>query len=274
MADKVIVTNWTALKKKYGAKTAKLEAAIKKMIAADKARGVSTVLLRVDVPADMKKVGGAAVTSARSEKQNKQAIDKIDAKLSPDYILILGSVDVIPHQSLNNPVFEPGGDDDKFAFSDLPYACDARYGKDPADFIGATRVVGRLPNITGDTNPAYMISLIEKAAAWEASPPSVYANGFGITALVLEGIDRDEHEESVRLGCGGQAVSGGRSEMDIGAAVAPQPFHQLSRLIGRSVFLRAKGKQFPRGARCVVCRGQGFARHGGGDRVLLRRGIV
>jgi hypothetical protein len=42
----------------------------------------------VDATADMKKVGGGVVTSAKSENQNKKAIDKIDAKLSPDYILI------------------------------------------------------------------------------------------------------------------------------------------------------------------------------------------
>jgi len=187
VADKVIVTNWTALKKKYGAKTANVDSAIKKMIAADKARGLITILLRVDATADMKKVGGGVVTSAKSEKQNKKAIDKIDAKLSPDYILILGSVDVIPHQSLTNPVFDPGSDDDKFAFSDLPYACDVPYSKDPADFIGPTRVVGRLPGITGDTDPRYLISLIENAMAWEASPPKTYANGFGISALVWKG---------------------------------------------------------------------------------------
>ena len=192
MSDKVIVTNWTALKKKYGSKVSQIDAAIKKMIAADKARGLDTILLRIDSAADMKKVGGKAVISASNQKQNKNAIDAIDEKLSPDYILILGATDVIPHQSLNNPVYEEGGDDDdKYAYSDIPYACDASYSKDIADFIGPTRVVGRLPNITGDTNPAYLASLIGNAAGWESSAPTKYLNGFGVST--------DEWKESTAL---------------------------------------------------------------------------
>ena len=182
MSDKVIVTNWTALKKKYGSKVSEIDAAIKTMIAADKARGLDSILIRIDNAADMKKVGGKAVISAGNQKQNKNAFDKIDETLSPDYILILGATDVIPHQGLNNPVYEEGGeDDDKYAYSDLPYACDAAYSKDIADFIGPTRVVGRLPNITGDTKPAYLASLIRSAASWESSAPEKYLNGFGVS---------------------------------------------------------------------------------------------
>ena len=148
MSDKVIVTNWTALKKKYGSKVSQIDAAIKNMIAADKARGLDSILIRIDSATDMKRVGGKAVISASNQKQNKNAFDKIDEKLSPDYMLILGATDVVPHQGLNNPVYEEGGDDDdKYAYSDLPYACDVPYSKDIADFIGPTRVVGRLPNI-------------------------------------------------------------------------------------------------------------------------------
>src|SRR4030095_142993 len=109
MSDKVIVTNWTALKKKYGSKVSQIDAAIKNMIAADNARGLEPTLIRRDVAADMKKVGGKAVISASNQKQNKNAFDKIDEKLSPDYILILGATDVIPHQSVNNPRYEEGG---------------------------------------------------------------------------------------------------------------------------------------------------------------------
>jgi len=192
MSDKVIVTNWTALKQKYGSKVSDIDAAIKTMIAADKARGLDSILIRIDSAADMKKVDGKAVASASNQKQNKNAFDKIDEALSPDYILILGATDVVPHQSLHNPVYEKGGDDDdKYAYSDLPYACDAPYSKDTADFIGSTRVVGRLPNITGDTKPAYLVSLIQNAANWESSAPEKYLNCFGVST--------DEWKQSTAL---------------------------------------------------------------------------
>jgi hypothetical protein len=41
--------------------------------------------------------------------------------------MILGAPDVVPHQDLTNPVFDPPDNDpDQFAYGDLPYACDAR----------------------------------------------------------------------------------------------------------------------------------------------------
>jgi len=68
--------------------------------------------------------------------------------------MILGATDVVPHQDMRNPVNAAGDDPDVVAFSDLPYACDTPYSRDVAKFIGPTRVVSRLPDMTGADGPA------------------------------------------------------------------------------------------------------------------------
>ena len=62
--------------------------------------------------------------------------------------MILGAPDVVPHQDMKNPAFDPPDDPDEYAYGDLPYACDAPYSRDIATFKGPTRVVGRLPDLT------------------------------------------------------------------------------------------------------------------------------
>lgn len=57
--------------------------------------------------------------------------------------MLLGAPDVVPHQSLINPLHSPD-DPDERVDSDLPYACDSGYSIDIDNFLGPTRVVGRL----------------------------------------------------------------------------------------------------------------------------------
>ncbi len=92
MSDKIILTNQSQLKKKYGSSTA-IDKELKKMIAADKGRGIKTTVVHVDVAAEMKKYGGKAVTSAGSAAQNKAAIDAVYNKADPDYLMLLGATD-------------------------------------------------------------------------------------------------------------------------------------------------------------------------------------
>jgi hypothetical protein len=140
------------------------------LVAADRRRGLATRLVALDDPRAMKKLGGVAVTAPRSCRQNKEAIDAVAAALAPDYLLILGSHDVVPHQDLRNPAYQAGDDDDPVAWGDVPYACDARYSREPEKFVGPTRVVSRLPDLTGATTPDLLVSLLETAAAWQCRP--------------------------------------------------------------------------------------------------------
>ena len=170
MTDKVIVTNISALKKKYGAGLTRIRAAIRRLVAADKKRSIRTRLVALDSKAAMKKLRVPAVTDASDPEQNKKAIDGVFKKLTPEYVLILGAVDVVPHQNLENPVFDGDEDPDEFAWSDMPYACEAPYSTKPQDFIAATRVVGRLPDETGGSDPAYLVGLLKTAASWQSRP--------------------------------------------------------------------------------------------------------
>ena len=185
MNHKVVITNLAALKKKYGVGgLKKINTAIKALIAADKTRGFQTRLIALDSATAMKKVKGRQVADANDPEQNKAAIDAIYRALVPDYLMLLGAIDVIPHQDLINPVFSPGNDDDQYAYGDLPYACEAPYSQKVKDFVGPTRVVGRLPDLTGGTDPAYLLGLLATSAAWTSRPAADYSADFAISAEV------------------------------------------------------------------------------------------
>ena len=150
-SDKVILTNISVLKQKYGTQGyTKLQAAVKQLIASDQKRGLKTIQVGVDDATAMGKLKAKPVTDPASARQNKAAIDGVYKALKPDYLMILGSVDVIPHQDLVNPAYDPSpdGDPDRLAPGDLPYACDAPYSTAISDSTGPTRVVGRLPDLT------------------------------------------------------------------------------------------------------------------------------
>jgi len=178
MSDKIILTNQSQLKKKYG-NTAALDKALKGMIAADKQRGIATTVVHLDDAAQMKKYGGKAVMSAGSASQNKAAIDAVYNKADPDYLMILGATDVIPYVPLKNTM---PGDGDPYAYGDLPYACNAKYSTDPSQLTGPTRVLGRLPDLVGGNDTSYVTGLIKAAAGYKSRPANDYSAYFGITA--------------------------------------------------------------------------------------------
>ena len=188
MPDKVILSNQSALRAKYktsGERT--IRRAVNDLIAADQQRGLKTQYVEVDDADGMKKLGGKAVSTADSARQNKQAVDAIYKALAPDYLVILGAVDVIPHQDLMNPVFnpkKPDDDPDRTVPSDLPYACEAPYSRLCENFTGPTRVVGRLPDITGGTDPGYLAGLLTTAASAQQRPRPEYEAYLGISASV------------------------------------------------------------------------------------------
>lgn len=191
MDDKVIVSNRQALVAKYGnSGLAAIRGALSKLKAADKKRGLVTRVVFLDDAAAMKKLGGQAVSNSKDCRQVKAAVDAVCKALDPDYLMILGSVDVIPHQDIANPIFKPGEDDDQQAWSDLPYACDAPYSRDAAHFIGPTRVVGRLPDLTGAKKPTHLLGLLAAATAYTRRPLADYPDCFGLSAAVWQGSTR------------------------------------------------------------------------------------
>lgn len=180
MIEKLIITNGAVLKKKYDAGGWKaIQLAVSRLAAVDALRGITTTLALLDKPGP----GVKSVSTPGSRKQCKDAIDALYARHdAPDYVLLLGGPDVVPHQSLINPVYAPydlDGDHDKDVPSDLPYACDAPYSRRIDDFLGPTRVVGRLPDLPGAKDPAALIQLIDNAATFNGTPKGT---PFAITA--------------------------------------------------------------------------------------------
>lgn len=184
---KAIITNRSALQRKYGTSLGKIDRAILDLIAADKSRGLTTAVIDVADAATMKLHRDKPVTIPTDAPQNKTAIDKIYRSLMPDYLMILGAIDVIPHQDLHNPLYDaddPTGDPDSVAFSDLPYACDRPYSQNIEEFTGPTRVVGRLPDVLGGTDANYLVGLLDTAASYKSRLRLDYDSCLCISARV------------------------------------------------------------------------------------------
>ena len=182
MDDKVIVTNRSALVAKYkSAGLTKVKAAIDAMIAADATRGIKSRLVYLDNATAMKKYKGKAVTDPRDVRQVKAAIDAIFKAGDPEYLMILGAPDVVPHGDMTNPMFDPPDDDDEVAWGDLPYACDAPYARDIAKFKGPTRVVGRLPDLRGAKEPSHLLRLLDLTTKHKRRDVTEYSRYFGLS---------------------------------------------------------------------------------------------
>jgi hypothetical protein len=183
MPGKVVVTNRTALARKYAALGA-IDRAIGRLIAADAKRGLRSQLIDLSDAAAMQKLGGKPA-GLDDERAHKAAVDAIFAKLRPDYLVLLGAGDVVPHISLRNPVH--GRDEEEFVPSDIPYACDTAYGQDPAAFVAATRVVTRLPDLSGGRKTGQFTRIVRHATTWRSRPAARYVSGFGLSAAEWKG---------------------------------------------------------------------------------------
>jgi hypothetical protein len=180
--DKAVITNMGALQEKYGKHMPRIERAIDRLVAADRKRGLEAKVVAVDSPGDMLAVQGRAVTDKDDQKQVKTAVDAICKAYRPDYIMILGAPDIVPHQDLMNPIYDQRGDEDRVVPSDLPYACEAPFSKDPTKFLGPTRVVGRVPDLPGAADAAYLVSLLGTAARHSTRLRSDYQKYFSVSA--------------------------------------------------------------------------------------------
>ncbi|MET0209004.1 MAG: hypothetical protein ABW220_08165 [Burkholderiaceae bacterium] len=189
--DKLVILHRAALRAKYGAAgLAKVEAALKTLVAADKRRGVDTSMVAVDLASEMKPYG-AAVSARPDAKALKTAIDALYKARTPHYVLLLGGPDLLPMVPLKNPAHGGElGDADSVVPSDLPYACDSAYSTDPNRFLGPTRVVGRLPDLPAAKQPDLLVQLIRASARAAPLPRDAYMDSFGLSAEVWEASTR------------------------------------------------------------------------------------
>ena len=184
LSPKIIVSNKSALKSLYGDDLRVIEEALNELVESDQGKGIQTQVIYLDDTNQMEKLNAPPVADPTSDRQNKDAVDGVFEALMPDYLMILGGVDIIPHQKLDNPVF---ADPDPDVPSDLPYACDTPYSKEISDFIGPTRVVGRLPGITGRGDASDLTTAIKEACSIQSQPRDRYLDYFSVSAEVWRG---------------------------------------------------------------------------------------
>jgi hypothetical protein len=184
---KVIVTNAGALRAKYGTGFARVRSALTALAASDRARGLTSKVVAIDSVADMKAVRGKPVASARDQRGAKAAIDALCRQYQPDYLVILGAGDVVPHITLTNPMRATDDpDDDASVPTDLPYACDTPFSRNPAHFLGPTRVIGRIPDELGATEPQLLLALLAVAAKHAPRERAQYSDHFALSAKVWQ----------------------------------------------------------------------------------------
>ncbi|NIG53720.1 C25 family cysteine peptidase [Chitinophaga sp. Cy-1792] len=180
-STKLIITNKSALVTKYGDQHLTILDALQQLVQADLANHLDTHTIFIDDDTQMSAAKATTVTNAADETQVKNAIDQLYNFYTPGYMMLVGAQDIIPFQKLKNLI---SGDTDPDALipSDLPYACDTPYDKDPGKFIAPTRVVGRLPDIPAKNDPAYLLSLIQDILDYAPQDRSQYENYFSLSS--------------------------------------------------------------------------------------------
>lgn len=188
MADKLIVSNRGVLRAKYGARGYdRIRRALARHVKADRRRGLTVAVVYLDDGRAMRARRAKPVVDATDQPATKRAIDALYRAESPDYLMIVGAGDVVALQDLDNPVLDD--DPDEAVASDLPYACDVGYSRDTASFVGPTRVVGRVPDLNGTSDPAdaaYLVKLLDVAARHRSRDPADYHGYFALSAKSWE----------------------------------------------------------------------------------------
>lgn len=101
MVTKLIVTIEQRLVEKYGDKITYVKSILH--ILSNQSEDVVTKLLYLDNSASMESLGLSPLLLVTNEKECKDKIDEVYRLVKPDFLVIFGSQDVVPFQSLANP---------------------------------------------------------------------------------------------------------------------------------------------------------------------------
>lgn len=176
---KYVITSKTNLQFKYGKGVSAIEKLLAKLEKEDSKKGLDTRTLFIDDASSAAKAGVKPV-KAVTQKECKRIVDELYKKHTPVYMVLLGAQDVVPFQEIMNPA----PDDDSVVPTDLPYACDAPYSRFIDNFVGPTRVVGRIPDIPGRADIAYLQVLLETSMAQKPVKTEAYEKYFSVSAWV------------------------------------------------------------------------------------------
>jgi hypothetical protein len=181
---KLSITHRATLVRKYApAALAKIDKAVADWVAADAARGITTVHVALDDAAAMQRLGVPSVKGKLTPVRAKRALDALARGLVPDYIVLFGGHDVVPNFVVPNPSLDAAtGDDDPDVPTDNPYACSRAYrGRARETYLVPDRVVGRLPDVPcadGQGDPAWLVTALRTATAWTPRAREFYAEAY------------------------------------------------------------------------------------------------
>ncbi len=182
--DKLIVAHRENIRSKYGTREKRIHAALNRLLKASVKSGLSTRLVYADDASTMPGVD-RVVENASSPEQFKNLIDALYDRHSPDYIVLIGAQDIIPFQVMKNPAWRH--DDEESLPTDLPYACDEPFDVDVRKFLAPTRVVARIPDIPGSSDPSYFETLVNNIISWAPKPPAFYQKYFALSTASWKG---------------------------------------------------------------------------------------
>jgi hypothetical protein len=186
--NKLIISHRGNILSKYGSKAPKILGLLEKFRKAARKQQMTASLVFLDDDSMKSQYGIDKVINGTDPQQFKDAVDKLYQKIDPDYIVLIGAQDIIPFQPLKNPARRH--DDENEVPSDLPYACEQAFSIEPKDFVAPSRVVGRIPDIPGNNDPAYLSILINNAINWTPRDPKDYRNYFALSTVSWKGSTR------------------------------------------------------------------------------------
>ena len=179
---KLSVTVKCHLERKYNAVSLnQINTAIRRWIEADVHRGIRTVHVAVDDSAAMRALRVKPVSGKATAHKIKRAIDDLWKRLTPDYLVLFGGADIVPMFEVVNPSHDAKGDDDEKVPTDNPYACSLRFSSSKRQtYLVPDRVIGRMPDMLSDNDPAWFVDYLETATCWRSKPASFYNEKFAI----------------------------------------------------------------------------------------------
>jgi hypothetical protein len=169
--------------KKNSAALKRIYAAIEHWKNEDTKRGIQTVHIALDDPDDMKEWGARPVTGEATPEKIKRAIDRLWEKITPmpDYLVLFGGHDIVPMFEVTNPTNLWKKDDDQTLLTDNPYASSKRFRySDQKSYLIPNRVIGRIPDMLCDPNPAWFVDYLKTASKWKSRDASTYNRPYAI----------------------------------------------------------------------------------------------
>jgi hypothetical protein len=212
---KLSVTIGKRLVAKYGAAGSKsIDAAIRAWSAAATPLGFKTIHLPLDDANAMARYKVRPLRGAVTPVKVKRVIDALFAALHPDYLVLIGSGDVIPFFEVTNPSSRQ--DDEPTLLTDNPYACSTKFrAAKRRSYLVPDRVVGRIPDIPGATDPRALIDYLTHAARWTSRPVAAYRGAY---AVCCDSWKRAGHDAMRKIGESAAALMISPPATDAGAA--------------------------------------------------------